>query len=44
VKGGDYVAGDLPEAGTVVAGGGEVVIVPLVPGHSTSDIVRRSCS
>lgn len=44
VKGGDYAASDLPEFGTVVAGGGEVVIVPLVPGLSTSEIVRRSCS
>jgi rfaE bifunctional protein nucleotidyltransferase chain/domain len=44
VKGGDYAAGDLPESGVVVAGGGEVVVVPLVPGRSTSEIVRRSCS
>ena len=43
VKGGDYAAGDLPETATVVAGGGEVVIIPLMPGRSTSDIVRRSC-
>ena len=42
VKGGDYLARDLPEAKVVEQGGGEVVIVPLVPGHSTSDLVRRA--
>src|SRR6476661_4029741 len=41
-KGGDYAAGDkgagkpLPEAAAARAGGGEVVIVPFVPGRSTS--------
>ncbi len=42
VKGGDYRAQDLPETRVVEEGGGEVVIVPLVPGHSTSDLVRRA--
>ena len=42
VKGGDYRVQDLPEAGVVEASGGRVVIVPLVPGHSTSELVRRA--
>lgn len=41
VKGGDYAAGELPEAATVRAYGGEIVIVPLVPGRSTSNTLRR---
>ena len=41
VKGGDYEAETLPETAVVRGGGGEVVIVPLVPGRSTTDIVRR---
>ena len=41
VKGGDYGEGGapLPEASTVEAQGGEVVILPLVPGRSTSEII-----
>lgn len=42
VKGGDYAAADLPEKAVVKAAGGEVVLVPLVPGRSTSEIVRRA--
>jgi D-beta-D-heptose 7-phosphate kinase / D-beta-D-heptose 1-phosphate adenosyltransferase len=42
VKGGDYTAADLPETAAVEAGGGEVVIVPLVPGRSTSGIAGRA--
>lgn len=42
VKGGDYRAQDLPETEAVEKGGGRVVIVPLVPGHSTSDLARRA--
>lgn len=41
VKGGDYTAGELPGAEAVRARGGRVVIVPLVPGHSTSALVER---
>lgn len=41
VKGGDYRAEKLPEAALVRSYGGEVVIMPLVPGRSTSDLVRR---
>ena len=41
VKGGDYAPGGavLPEAEVVRAHGGEVVILPLVEGRSTTDIV-----
>ena len=47
-KGGDYAAGGaaidaqrLPEARVVAAHGGETVLVPLVQGRSTTDLVRR---
>jgi rfaE bifunctional protein nucleotidyltransferase chain/domain len=44
VKGGDYAPGGkpLPEAEMVKAYGGQVCIVPYVPGHSASDLIRRS--
>ena len=42
VKGGDYRKEDVVGREVVEADGGEVVLVDLVPGHSTSDIVRRS--
>ena len=41
VKGGDYTEDQLPEAALVRSYGGEVRIMPLVPGRSTTDIVRR---
>ena len=41
VKGGDYAVEAIPEASMVQAMGGEVVIVPLVEGCSTTDIVQR---
>jgi rfaE bifunctional protein nucleotidyltransferase chain/domain len=41
VKGGDYSADALPEAPLVRSYGGEVVIVPLVPGRSTTELIRR---
>jgi rfaE bifunctional protein nucleotidyltransferase chain/domain len=40
VKGGDYRAEDLPETPLVRALGGEVRIMPLVAGRSTSDLVE----
>lgn len=41
VKGGDYTEADLPEAETVIAYGGYVVILPFEQGHSTSRIIER---
>lgn len=41
VKGGDYRGEDLPEASLVRSYGGEVVILPLLEGRSTSEIARR---
>lgn len=41
VKGGDYSSEALPEAAAVRQVGGEIRIVPLVPGHSTSNLVER---
>lgn len=41
VKGGDYAPDDLPEAATVRAYGGRVVIVPFVPGASTTEILAK---
>ena len=43
-KGGDYAGPDappLPEASIVEAAGGRVVLLPLVPGHSTTDLVEQ---
>lgn len=41
VKGGDYTEDRLPEAAIVRAYGGEVVILPFLPGRSTSSILKR---
>ena len=41
VKGGDYSEDEVAGAGVVRGGGGRVVILPLVPGYSTSALVRR---
>jgi bifunctional ADP-heptose synthase (sugar kinase/adenylyltransferase) len=47
VKGGDYAAPDseggkpLPETAAVLAGGGRVVIIPLVPGASSTGLIER---
>lgn len=40
VKGGDYTIQDLPEAKVVEAGGGEVRVVSLVPGQSTTRLIK----
>ncbi|MBI4318105.1 MAG: D-glycero-beta-D-manno-heptose 1-phosphate adenylyltransferase [Chloroflexi bacterium] len=50
-KGGDYARDQqmtpeqweqrLPEARIVASYGGRVVILPLTPGHSTTDLIRR---
>jgi 3-deoxy-manno-octulosonate cytidylyltransferase (CMP-KDO synthetase) len=42
VKGGDYVADDLPEAETVRQHGGEIVILPLVDGFSSTGLLAKS--
>jgi bifunctional ADP-heptose synthase (sugar kinase/adenylyltransferase) len=36
VKGGDYSTADLPEARLIETWGGQTVIVPIYPGHSTT--------
>lgn len=41
VKGGDYEAESLPETPLVRSLGGEVVIMPLVEGRSTTNVVQR---
>jgi len=41
VKGGDYCTEELPEAKTVAAYGGKTVLIPEVPGRSTSTIIRK---
>ena len=41
VKGGDYTVDQVVGREEVERAGGRVVIVPLVPGHSSSSVVRR---
>lgn len=41
VKGGDYSLDRLPEASIVAAYGGQTVLVPLVEGRSTTNVIRR---
>jgi D-beta-D-heptose 7-phosphate kinase/D-beta-D-heptose 1-phosphate adenosyltransferase len=41
VKGADYTLDQVVGRDLVVAGGGDVVLVPLVPGHSTSALVAE---
>lgn len=41
VKGGDYHTKDLPEADIVAAYGGRTVLIPEVPGRSSSRIIGR---
>ena len=41
VKGGDYTPDQVVGREEVERGGGRVVIVPLVPGHSSSSVVKR---
>lgn len=41
VKGGDYTPDTVVGAAEVRARGGEVVIVPLTPGHSTTSTIER---
>lgn len=41
VKGGDYTKDELPEAPLVESLGGQVVVLPLVEGQSTTQIMER---
>ena len=41
VKGGDYSEDTIVGATEVTAWGGKVVVVPLTPGHSTTNIIKR---
>ena len=40
VKGGDYTKKEVIGAKQVVEDGGEIVIIPLVPGYSTTNIIN----
>lgn len=40
-KGGDYRVEDLPERKVVEAGGGEVRVLSLVPGFSTTSLIEK---
>ncbi|MBT1703817.1 D-glycero-beta-D-manno-heptose 1-phosphate adenylyltransferase [Chryseosolibacter indicus] len=40
-KGGDYTKEKLPEASTVEQFGGQIVFLPHIPDHSTTEIIRR---
>ena len=41
VKGGDYTADQVAGAASVLAAGGEVVILDFLIGHSTTDIIQK---
>lgn len=41
VKGGDYKEEDLPEAKIVKSYGGKIIIVPLIEGFSTTQIINK---
>lgn len=41
VKGGDYTLDELPEAKIVEGYGGKVILLPLIPGQSTTRIIER---
>src|SRR4029434_8862376 len=42
VKGGDYTPETVVGAQDVIARGGEVAIIPLTPGHSTTSTIERT--
>jgi D-beta-D-heptose 7-phosphate kinase / D-beta-D-heptose 1-phosphate adenosyltransferase len=42
VKGGDYAGGELPEASIVESWGGQVLVLPYMPGRSTTDLVLQA--
>ncbi|MEP6696061.1 MAG: D-glycero-beta-D-manno-heptose 1-phosphate adenylyltransferase [Pseudonocardiales bacterium] len=41
-KGGDYTLVDLPESGVVQEWGGQAVVLPYLPGRSTTGLLTRS--
>jgi bifunctional ADP-heptose synthase (sugar kinase/adenylyltransferase) len=41
VKGADYAEATLPEAATARELGAELVFIPLLEGHSTSELLRK---
>jgi rfaE bifunctional protein nucleotidyltransferase chain/domain len=41
-KGGDYAVDDLPEAATLAAHGGRVVVLPYLRGHSTTRLIEEA--
>lgn len=41
VKGGDYNVKDLPEAAIVANYGGKTILIPEVPGKSSSNIIKK---
>ncbi|OIQ02978.1 MAG: hypothetical protein AUK36_06335 [Zetaproteobacteria bacterium CG2_30_59_37] len=41
VKGGDYEADDIVGAREVRANGGEVIVMPFIPGYSSSALIQR---
>ena len=41
VKGGDYQVKNLPEADIVAGYGGQTVLLPEVPGRSSSNVIRK---
>ncbi len=43
-KGGDYAAGDLPEAVVLSGWGGQAVVLPYLSGRSTTELVRLAGS
>jgi len=41
VKGGDYSVKDLPEATIVAKHGGRTILIPEIPGKSSSNIIKK---
>ncbi|MDQ4036816.1 MAG: D-glycero-beta-D-manno-heptose 1-phosphate adenylyltransferase [Actinomycetota bacterium] len=44
VKGGDYVGTDLPEAKVLASWGGQAVVLPYLPGRSTTRLVHSAAA
>ncbi len=42
VKGGDYVGTDLPEAAVLARWGGQAVVLPYLPGRSTTRLMHKA--